>query len=82
MGYYIRVLGTRLNDVPIADFSTAASPALIDLDDRGEPAWQQRNFVIRTPLSAVEQLAEADAESWNLGGLEEVLIGENLAPFI
>jgi hypothetical protein len=64
LGYYIRVLGTRLNDVPIADLRTAASPALIDVDDRGEPAWQQ--FILKhqdgTEIALVEKNLVAPGE--------------------
>ncbi len=40
MGYYIRILGTRLDDFPLADLRTTAAPALIESSDEEAP-WQQ-----------------------------------------
>jgi hypothetical protein len=40
MGYFIRVLGTSLDDVPLADLRIAADPALIETSDEDAP-WQQ-----------------------------------------
>jgi hypothetical protein len=48
MGYYIRVLGTNLIDIPIQRLRERASPALIEADESATDAWQQ--LVLRHPL--------------------------------
>ncbi|HEV8038343.1 MAG TPA: hypothetical protein VGP62_05725, partial [Bryobacteraceae bacterium] len=40
MGYYIRVFGTNLTEVPIQRLQERASPALIEADELAD-SWQQ-----------------------------------------
>jgi hypothetical protein len=46
MGYYIRILGTNLAEIPIQRLKESANPALIDSDDKGD-SWQQ--LLLRHP---------------------------------
>ncbi len=41
MGYYIRILGTSLADVPIHRLQERASPALIEAEKTGAETWDQ-----------------------------------------
>jgi hypothetical protein len=41
MGYYIRILGTNLSDIPIADLRDAARPALLETDGDADKAWRE-----------------------------------------
>src|SRR6476620_4934024 len=41
MGYFIRILGTNLSDLPIADLRDAARPALLETDGDADKGWRQ-----------------------------------------
>jgi hypothetical protein len=41
MGYYIRVLGTKLNAVPLDELRVAAQPADIKISEGSSDAWEQ-----------------------------------------
>lgn len=41
MGYYIRVLGTSLANVPLQELRERASPALIEADESADDMWKQ-----------------------------------------
>ena len=40
MGYYIRVLGTKLNEIPLKILRASASPALIEAETGDGEAWE------------------------------------------
>lgn len=41
MGYYIRVLGTKLDDIPLDRLQEAAQPALLNIGKGSGDAWEQ-----------------------------------------
>jgi hypothetical protein len=64
VGYYIRVLGTSLANVPLHQLKTSAHPALIEADSEGGKDWQQ--FVLKhadgPEIAAVERNLVEDGE--------------------
>jgi len=78
MGFYIRVLGQRLSDIPLAELRAAACPAVIETDGSGE--WEE--FTLRhgdgTAIAVVERNPVAERE---LGGDELKEFLEDLPHF-
>jgi hypothetical protein len=69
MGYYIRVLGKNLGDIPLDKLREASHPAVLDISDGNGDAWEQltlshnsgqeiaiieKNYVVEGQLGAEE----------------------------
>jgi hypothetical protein len=70
MGYYIRVLGTNLTDVPVNRLRERASPALIDADESAAGAWQR--LILRHPSGPEIAVIEKNIVTEGELGAEEL----------
>lgn len=69
MGYYIRVLGTNLNEIPLEVLRASASPALIEAETADGEAWE--SVILRHPDGIeIAQIERNPVEEGELGAEE------------
>jgi hypothetical protein len=65
MGYYIRILGTRLTNIPLRDLQEVALPAVLDLSEGNSDAWEE----LTLKHTFGDEIAIIEKNPVSLGGL-------------